>query len=1293
MKGVGILVDKVLIPHRGYLEVIKDESTAEYDLLMCRADKLIIISVYVHVGSTDPSGIYDDLAITIQDVLDRYHEGPVVMCGDFNYGDHHSTLTDVMEGIGFKVLYDGDRPRPTHANGGVLDAMFVRLPADADGMTIRRRGDHHDHYILEAHIELPPSEPKSLPFEYKKYENLSAEQQAILKEDMVKVACKAADLGDPNILQDGTVDTLERHLGRQKPRHHRPPQPWFSAQIKEAKRQCQQAYTYWRDAPSDATFTIKEAAKSKYEKLLKQLQRRALREQAAQVDAKALSIWRVVPPRHGPPSQTRVIYNMSQQQEHITELFHDPDPFSISDFLVSHNDVDDDRDYFVEKDIAEAFKAMKDKTPAEDDIRLRVLKACSCRELNRAIAKLFSMLASRNQPLPDWMRQGTGQMLFKKGNREDPANYRLIVMGTAYAKLYEKVLEQRGWRLINEGLMSLQKEQGGFRPKFGTEEQVFLLQSLRAGQAKMKGKKMYTAFLDIRKAFDTVNHKKLLQVLQNKGATPEFLNIVRVMLVERKVSLGDELIAMMKGTPQGSPSSPLLFILFIDPLIERLRVCTGIPLTAEENLQSLFFADDIALCAETIEDLQRMLIICDEWASEYNITFNAAKSEVMQLTGKKEKEKPEVKLGGKPLKWVTEFKYLGMMIYERQPVKVKTPRKTLWGKLHHFRRNLSPKSGLPLDQQLIVLHSIVMSTALYPAALFDMDYKDIDKFVNKHLRRMTGLDKRSSATFLRCELGLAPAELEAHIRCLSLLWRLENQVWYKDLLGDLIGTAPYQRLKAVARQHELTTTMARSLSKEKWGTLIREKVNSAAEHRLREEATDKHMPAPEPGLQARLYVKQGGYLAQYGVQLRWHLHRHKHSVPFVRGLDPGPSTRCTCCGSSHPALAVYKGQSLICRRITHSGLRRLRKRVLCSMEKEHDGQNHPRVTPAMIDRLTDLAWNNQSVEMTRQVLELAKRTMLAPLPTAQAPTEAMIDQRMGEYLQMERLGFQLTPLPPAREPPLQAPQPPAHTPTTGQPPQPQTLPFMQAQRLFEAPNQDMVNEVEIQWANPNEDDVVADEFNMRILRSDLKRLQGNTMLNDELMNFYGQLLLRRDRARRTCMPTANSTHRGCHFMNTYFMSKLVLDRGVYDYAQVKSWTERLTPGLFEHEKVFVPINVNKDHWTLAVIDMPTQTIKYYDSMGGTGSQYLKWLLRYLKDEWSAKKKGVPPPDWELWTHIVGSRATPQQGPRSLDCGVFVLYIADLLSQDLPVQFTQDDVTNGLCRHRLAYRILNKSLES
>lgn len=1241
MKGVGILIHNSLIPSRGCVEVIKDESTEERCLLICRVNKMIIISVYVHVNLPDPVAVYDDLNRTLSDLINERDE-PMILCGDFNYGHHHHTLVENLRGLDFTPVYDkSGMPQPTHVAGNVLDGIFIREPIEAGALTIKIRPS--DHHILETCVTLPPSDPLPTGFAWRKFDKLSDETMKELQDAIVQLAEQAAQEGDANVLQEGAISLLMQYIGMVKPKRPKPPKVWYTPQVRKLRRQCDICESNFQRTPTEESLTLLNDAIKAYETELKKQQRRAERQQASMVDEGKLSIWRVIPPKGGARFLARVIHNLGRQRDFLGALFDDDDPITLEMFDDDLDDGEEDTGpLFTEELIQQALTTTKDKTPAADDIRVRLFKRCGCPRLYKALAKLFSSLASANQPLPEWMRTGTGQVIFKKGDREDPANFRFIVMGSALAKIYEKSLEREGWRLIEEGSMSISDEQGGFRAKYGTEEQSFLLQCLRDGQRRRK-RPLYAAFLDIKKAFDSVSHKKLLQVLKDKGAPDAYIRGLRAMLYNRKVSLFGEIIKMLKGTPQGCPNSPLLFILFVEPLIERLRAATGVQLTPEKFIQSLFFADDIVLTAESIEDLKLMLQICEEWAHEYGISFNASKSKLMQLAGPIPEERPEVHLDGKAMEWVTEFKYLGIYLYETQRKRVSFPRDTLWAKLLRYRHVLSPKSGLPLNQQRAVLESIVLSTALYPAALFDLEYSKIDTFMNKEMQLMTGISKKYSSTFLQCELGVLPAEYLAHIRSLNLLWRLENNVWYKDLLTDLSGPAPYKRLLGVATKYGVTVDDARSKSKASWSSLIKIKIKTKAANDLHAKAIERNLPPPEPQLKPRPYIKQGGAYARYGVVFRWHLLRQQHPQEWVAGPPPLPAEACTCCQSSHPPVVTYSGQSLLCRRLTHQGLRKFRTRVLCTMASEHDKKTYTTVDSAMVGHLKDLRWDHQTPETTRQVLQLIKRALSA------ASTASQKKKRTEVFMANQLSNQQL-------------------------------------------------QEVRRKWREhrPAAPQLLVSYSNINITTADLIRLKDTEYLNDNIMDFYVELLKTRESETAASRPGYTRNH----FFNTHFMTMLLNSknpdlsmRGKYEYKQVRRWTIGRTQrvDLFACHQIFVPICINDVHWTLAVIDMEKKTIRYYDSLGDDGQTYLDALQTYVADEWRDKKSSTLPAWMNDWRLIRGSRATPQQDDHTNDCGVFVLCSADLLAQGLPLSFDQQDLIETRFRARIAYSILHKQL--
>jgi Ulp1 family protease len=118
-------------------------------------------------------------------------------------------------------------------------------------------------------------------------------------------------------------------------------------------------------------------------------------------------------------------------------------------------------------------------------------------------------------------------------------------------------------------------------------------------------------------------------------------------------------------------------------------------------------------------------------------------------------------------------------------------------------------------------------------------------------------------------------------------------------------------------------------------------------------------------------------------------------------------------------------------------------------------------------------------------------------------------------------------------------------------------------------------------------EVMVTGFNTELTRQDLQRLRDTEWLNDEVINFYLNLLKQRsdDRSKNANAkqkPSANEeTWPRVHFLNTFFYP-LLSDKGGYNYARVQKWTRRVD--LFAMDRVVVPIHLG-NHWCLAVINL------------------------------------------------------------------------------------------------------------
>lgn len=96
--------------------------------------------------------------------------------------------------------------------------------------------------------------------------------------------------------------------------------------------------------------------------------------------------------------------------------------------------------------------------------------------------------------------------IFKKGDNSDPNNYRGINLISNLSKLFTSILNSRllNWSFDNNAITDAQF---GFKPNYGTRDAIFALHSIITNTLS-KGKRLYCAFIDFRKAFDSIDRSK-----------------------------------------------------------------------------------------------------------------------------------------------------------------------------------------------------------------------------------------------------------------------------------------------------------------------------------------------------------------------------------------------------------------------------------------------------------------------------------------------------------------------------------------------------------------------------------------------------------------------------------------------------------------------------------------------------------------------------------------------------------------------------------------------------------------
>ncbi|XP_017852416.1 sentrin-specific protease 2 [Drosophila busckii] len=183
--------------------------------------------------------------------------------------------------------------------------------------------------------------------------------------------------------------------------------------------------------------------------------------------------------------------------------------------------------------------------------------------------------------------------------------------------------------------------------------------------------------------------------------------------------------------------------------------------------------------------------------------------------------------------------------------------------------------------------------------------------------------------------------------------------------------------------------------------------------------------------------------------------------------------------------------------------------------------------------------------------------------------------------------------------------------------------------------------------------VLVSKFSLNITRNDISTLIGSNWLNDEVINFYMNLLTDRSQQKEGQLPSV-------YAMNTFFVPRL-LQTG---HGGVRRWTRKVD--IFSKDIIPVPVHVGGVHWCMAIIHMKNKTIRYYDSMGKPNHEVLQALECYLREE-SLDKRKIP---FDTSGFTVENVPNVPQQTNGSDCGVFSCMFAEFITRNKPLNFSQ-----------------------
>ena len=417
------------------------------------------------------------------------------------------------------------------------------------------------------------------------------------------------------------------------------------------------------------------------------------------------------------------------------------------------------------------------KSTGPDEIPVKLLKL-SAHLIAKPLSDLFNKSLDSGV-YPSKFKEANVRPIFKKkGSPSDYSSYRPISLLSSLSKVFEKIVHKRIYAHLTENSL-LTEKQSGYRSNHSTEQQLlYLTHSMY--KSLDSGRDFTAIYLDISKYFDKIWHKGLLHKCKHDfGITDSLFNWLESYLSDRnqRVRINDTFSTtrtINAGCPQGSVLGPLLALMYLNGLAERVKN------------DILLFADDTSLYAShTTEDLddirlslQHDLDEIHRYGREWAITFNTSKTVQQTFSNKQQPTPPTLMFGSDPIPIHDNHTHLGVTF--SKDLRFHHHINTVCSKIHKTLSPLYPIAQyIPrpiLDQiyKTYVRPHFDYCDSVYDGHITIRDASRLETLQNRAARLVTGTLFRTPTDKLLQDLGWDKLSIRRRIHKLRLYYTLNN---------------------------------------------------------------------------------------------------------------------------------------------------------------------------------------------------------------------------------------------------------------------------------------------------------------------------------------------------------------------------------------------------------------------------------------------------------------------------------------------------------------------------------------
>ncbi|KAI8486243.1 hypothetical protein Bbelb_359590 [Branchiostoma belcheri] len=441
---------------------------------------------------------------------------------------------------------------------------------------------------------------------------------------------------------------------------------------------------------------------------------------------------------------------ITRWREHFSQLLNhppvpeDPDLKDAADAADDSN-TDSPTPPVTPDEVRTALRKLKNgKAPGICKITAEMLKAGGD-HIVKWLTEIINHVWIQERLPEDWRRGIILPFWKRKGDQLVCSNHRGITLLSIPGKLFTRILLARAISLIRS---SRRPQQAGFMPNRSTIDHISALRLvIEKAREYRKDRHLYIAFVDLRAAFDTVDHASLWKILTTIGVSPKIIALFQLLYsdAESCVRVNDknsEWFQINSGVRQGCVAAPDLFNCVVDYLMSKVSECVPGVSFGGYSLADLEYADDTTLLADTPQRLRDALAVFDAEASKLGLSINWSKTELMHI-GDGPDPAP-FSFNNITVNFVSTFNYLGSTVSRTGDLKPEIDRRrglaaaamqALWRPLWKHRH-------ISLGTKLRVYNAAVVSILLYGAETWPLSNTlaaRLDGFDSRCLRRILGV--------------------------------------------------------------------------------------------------------------------------------------------------------------------------------------------------------------------------------------------------------------------------------------------------------------------------------------------------------------------------------------------------------------------------------------------------------------------------------------------------------------------------------------------------------------------------